>query len=73
MEAKTCTLCKRTKPFDFFQQIIKRQTFAPYTDDDGYEYYMKETKMCICCRDVQNATCKRYRRRKYQEDNDIKK
>ena len=67
MESKICTVCKKTKPFNHFQQIIKRRTYAPGTEDDGYEYYAKETKICIGCRDVNNATNKRYRRRKYPD------
>ena len=74
MESKVCTICNQTKRFDHYQQIIKRQTFAPGSDDDGYEYYAKETKACIRCRDVSNATNKRYRRRKYLDvENTIKK
>ena len=72
MESKICVICKQTKPFQHFQQIIIRKTYAPGTDRDGLEYFAKETKTCLGCRDVANATTKRYRRRKYPDPPDNK-
>lgn len=77
MESKTCSRCRITKPFQHFQLIIQRQTYAPGTeDDDGYEYFIKETKACMACRERTYASNIRFRRRKYPDPpnvDDIKK
>jgi len=54
IETKFCKRCRKVKPLDNFNRIIKRKSYAPDAEDDGYKYFLKETINCLSCRNELN-------------------
>ena len=64
IKSKQCTFCKLEKPLHHFEKVIKRLTYAPDCDEDGYEYYLKKCKTCIQCRDILLERANRHKLKK---------
>lgn len=61
---KVCKRCNVEREDPSFIQIIKRQTHEPGSDDDGYMYYAKATKLCCVCREYLREQQARFQKSK---------
>ena len=50
-KTKTCNKCHQTKSRSHFECVIYRRTYDVGSDDDGWEAFLKFTKLCRTCRD----------------------
>jgi hypothetical protein len=64
IKTEECTLCKQQKPLHHYEKVIKRLTYAPDCDENGYEYYLKKCKTCIQCRDILLERANRHKLKK---------
>ncbi len=62
---KTCPMCKKEKSNRHFIRTIKRRTYGICCDDDGYEYFGKETKLCLDCREISRERLEKHKRKKH--------
>lgn len=51
-KTRTCNKCKKEKHRSHFEMIIHRRTYDVGSDEDGYDHYLKYTKLCRACRDI---------------------
>lgn len=49
---KVCSLCRKQKTKKHFYRVIKRRDYYIDCDEDGFNYYLKETEICLDCREI---------------------
>ena len=45
-----CGKCLVLRDETYYHQIIRRRDWGVDSDDDGYSFFIKNTKLCIHCR-----------------------
>ena len=64
-EKKTCPMCKKEKSHRHYIRTIRRRTYGICCDDDGYEYFAKETILCLDCREISRNRLEKHKRKKH--------